>query len=90
MSEPEACAVKRDICLGCGKVIVAQASTINLLGSPVVVRRQEYCLRCGYLNLMNAQMLCRRPYREPMPRIKKDGRLPDKFLRAAYEQGYRD
>lgn len=64
-----------EICLRCGAILQCRVDRATLFGMPVPTKR-EYCEVCCYLENVRLFALCKCPYKEPMPRLGLDGKVP--------------
>jgi hypothetical protein len=65
----------KEMCLTCGAILKSRVDRSMILGIPIPTKR-EYCEVCCYLQNERLSSLCQCPYKEPMPRLRRDGSVP--------------
>lgn len=73
-------ATDKEICLDCGAAI-PNVCIVKQFGPFVLNDRRIRCDRCAYWQFYRSETCCRCPFKSPMPRMKRDGSLPDIFQR---------
>lgn len=68
-----------EICLQCGTILKCRVDRTTVFGVPVPTKR-EYCEVCCYLEYERLVKLCPCPHKTPMPRLTRDGHVPQIVL----------